>query len=163
MTKYRGIRDHYVFDEGNVKGKLMKFVEKQANGCWRWMKTLGNHGYGLISFNGRSHLAHRVSYELHKGKLGRKFACHTCDNKWCVNPDHIFPGSPADNLADAAAKGRFNNKGSNHGMSKLNEAKVRAIKKLLAKGLSHPEIAAKFNVSRPNISMIASGKRWAHV
>lgn len=87
-----------------------------ADGCWLWRGPLKN-GYGLFTVfrNGKSKtlLAHRISLEMKIGSLDgpRVLACHTCDVRKCVNPNHLFPGSHQDNARDMVAKGRNGKKG----------------------------------------------------
>ena len=88
----------------------------EPGGCWVWMGHISDngygHGYGHIRVNGRMKLAHRVSWELHVGKIpvgtGHHGTCvlHRCDNASCVRPDHLFLGSQADNMQDMMNKGR---------------------------------------------------------
>ena len=72
--------------------------------CWPWLGVT-NDGYGYFRFASNSYRANRVAWVLHNRKeLGELVACHACDNKWCVNPHHIWPGTRGDNMRDAAEK-----------------------------------------------------------
>jgi hypothetical protein len=77
--------------------------------CWPWTGAHDGKGRGLISKNGRSTRAPRVSWELENGKPipDHLDACHSCDNPNCVNPSHIWPGTPSQNAMDAIQKGRY--------------------------------------------------------
>lgn len=69
--------------------------------CIVYLGYINNRGYGRFCANGKLYLAHRASYEFHKGKLTLgKFICHTCDNRKCINPDHLYEGSYKENNRD---------------------------------------------------------------
>lgn len=81
---------------------------QKSSGCWEWQACTNGAGYGIVGIGGkRVDRAHRVSYRLHKGEIpAGLFVCHTCDNRRCVRPDHLFLGTNQDNVDDMVTKGR---------------------------------------------------------
>jgi len=79
----------------------------RQDGCWDWNGRVGGNNYGLLRLNSKSIIASRFSYLLHKGPIpAGYFVCHTCDNPPCTNPEHLFLGSPKENVRDMLDKGR---------------------------------------------------------
>lgn len=129
-------------------------------GCTIWLGHTNTMGYGRLSVNGTQQYAHRVAYELRNGKIPKGGnVLHRCDTPTCVNPDHLFLGTHADNVADKVAKGR-QLRGSAVGGSKLNEAEVAAIR---ASSVGVNETARRMGLSPMTISLIRSRKTWKHV
>lgn len=125
--------------------------------CWRWTGQLVN-GYGRF----RGERAHRYAYQIHKGEIPEGLMLrHLCGNKLCVNPDHLEPGTMAENAADGVRLGEVL-RGSRNGRSKIGEDDARYIITNPDK-LTGAKLALRFGVSRATISLIQSGRRWAHV
>jgi hypothetical protein len=83
---------------------------KTSEGCSIWDGCSNPGGYGVVSINDRTYLVHRVVYALTKGSLEFESGmdvCHTCDNRMCIKPDHLFLGTRKDNMQDALSKGRL--------------------------------------------------------
>ena len=142
------------------------YIPEPNSGCWLWMNSLNESGYGHIALpTGIQKKAHRISWMLHYGQdPGELFVCHKCDNPCCVNPDHLFLGTQADNLKDCQKKNRFSRthqaKGERQGNSKLTDEMVLAIR---ASPLSLRQAAAQWGTTFTNISDIRKRRSWRHV
>ena len=118
-------------------------------GCWIWEGCKTHQGYGHFrGGKGKNPMkAHRFSYELYVGPVPEGLIIlHKCDNPSCVNPDHLFPGTWADNSADRNAKDR-QAKGEQNGKTKLTDDQVRLMKILRDEGHEREDVATLFGVS----------------
>lgn len=137
--------------------------------CIEFKGCKGSKGYGIVArmIGGKQKQlrAHRVAYAEAYGEIpDGMVVCHKCDNRACVNVDHLFLGTQLDNMRDRDAKGRGNQpKGNAHSNSKLTEVEIPRIRDMLACGCSNTDIGKWFDVSRATISSIKHGKTWAHV
>lgn len=133
--------------------------------CWEWIGQIGSNGYGKMRWKGRSDLAHRISYSIAHPGEEMNFICHKCDNRKCVNPDHLFNGTPADNMHDMRDKGRAA-RGERHAQSRLTESDVIAIRRrYIWKSRQHGivAIAKDYGVSFFAIHQVLRRRTWAHV
>lgn len=136
--------------------------------CWEWQGYINDSGYGeLRCGTGPLLRAHRVSYEIYKGVIPPNMhVCHSCDNRRCVNPAHLWVGTDADNVHDMDNKGRrviVPHYGEDHGMSKLTKEKVLQIRQLAQSGVSYEEIGRRFSISGVHAGRVAKGECWAHI
>ena len=134
--------------------------------CWEWQGARDGAGYGAVWLSSQQQQrSSRVAYMWAHGLTSLSadvFVCHHCDNPRCVNPAHLFAGSPADNSADRNAKGRTTH-GAKHGMAKLTEAQIPAIRQRLVEGKTQRQIATEFGISQRVIGQIKNNTLWRHV
>lgn len=159
-----------------VEQRFWQYVSKDVDGCWRWTGATRGGGYGAIWIGGRtgSHVpAHRVSYEMAHGPVpAGLWVLHRCNNKRCVNPEHIYAGTVRQNVMDAIADGVWPSKkgrsmpwmvGIKNSNAVLDPVKVRQIRARQASGESMRSLARHFNVNRTTIKNVVIRAIWAHV
>jgi hypothetical protein len=131
--------------------------------CWLWTGYISENGYGIVGFKGRQYKAHRVSYFIEHGRIDNdRLVLHHCDVRACVNPAHLFLGTPKDNSQDAVRKGR-NTKlyGEQNGKAKLTRADILSIRRLCKRGGVYQKTVAKqFGISEATVSYVVNGGRW---
>lgn len=131
--------------------------------CWVWTGPQNVTGYGRIFIVDKYVAVHRFSYKLHKGPLGPNMnACHACDNRICIRPEHLFEGTSQDNAADRDRKGR-QARGVRSNSAKLNDDLVRQIRDLHSQGMPYTQIAKLLNVTVGSVGKAGRGLTWKHV
>lgn len=150
----------------------------RTDGCWNWMAGRNRQGYGRFKVGGQTIGAHRVAYRIEHGALPGALVLHRCDNPRCVRPDHLWAGTPADNMNDKVAKGRQARgpdlaaavagkyrirHGSEKPNAKLRECDIPIIRALYTEGVGLPVICAKFGVCKQTALNAATMKTWRHV
>jgi hypothetical protein len=125
--------------------------------CIIWHKAKNSSGYGVTWHQGKQEYIHRVVAKAKKGDV----VLHLCDNKLCINPEHLSCGSYSDNSSDMVQKGR-QAKGEQCGNSKLKEHQVKAIRKLNG-FFSSREVANLYNISKTNVLDIWNNKTWTYL
>jgi hypothetical protein len=167
----------------NAPNRFWSFVDKGSgpDACWTWEGARTDRGYGFFTMwrDGRrvQNSAHRFAYEFSVGPVPPEmFVCHTCDNPHCVNPSHLFLGTPADNTHDALNKGRMASgvtsgahlhpelyRGENNSQAKLKDADVRNIRKLARSGIFASALAKMYGVSATTARDIIRRTTWKHI
>jgi hypothetical protein len=140
-------------------------VDKASpNGCWEWKRGATVQGYGNFHFGHSSIRAHRFSYQYYNGAIrDHDCVCHSCDNPRCVNPDHLWLGTRAENNADKEAKGRAvhpdQGSGEQNSNSVLTTPEVIALRVMARLGVPQARIANYLRVSTAATCLIVNGKR----
>jgi len=136
-----------------------KWIPEPNSGCHIWTGHLHAEGYGRFRYKGRVCNAHRVAWELANNKSAEGFVIrHKCDNRACVNPDHLIEGSQADNIKDMYERGRNRHRsGEEHPRAKLT---AELVDKIRNDNRLQRVIAESYGITRPQVSKIKSGKAW---
>ena len=146
--------------------------------CWPWIGTMNNDGYGIFKWKGKNRRAHQFSWRVHRGEIpDRLWTLHRCDNPTCVNIDHLWIGTSAENTADRHAKGRTASgersgatlhpermaRGEKNGCAILTEDLVREIRRLVGTGLTRKEVGERLGINAPTVYAVAARRLWRHV
>lgn len=148
----------------DYKKYVLDNVRLNRKGCWLWTGSMYANGYARTGIKYKVHVhkgrAYRLSYLLFVGEFNENLVvCHRCDNPRCVNPNHLFIGTMADNLNDMVIKGR-SMQGEKHYKSKLTEEQVI---KILRSNELYSKLALQYNVSECTIRDIKLKRSWKHV
>jgi hypothetical protein len=138
--------------------------------CWIWIGSFNPYGYGRFKVHRRYYRAHRIAYFLAKGDPKDKLVCHMCDKRACVNPDHLWLGTPQENQTDMMKKGRHRvakhrslPKGEDHPHARWTERDIMNIRRLYANGMTQVDIAKKYKMHQSSVHPIVTYKIWRHV
>lgn len=141
-----------------------KYTVNQETGCWEWTAGIGHNGYARFKYNGKTHRAHRWIWEqIHT--TPSELILHRCDNRKCVNPEHLFAGTQHDNIHDMLKKGRHRQlRGEALPQARLTQAAVRMIRELYdSMPTTHAILARNYGVSAGAIGHVLRRDRWKAV
>jgi hypothetical protein len=141
-------------------------------GCWNWNGSEESNTYGRCRYKGNFCLSHRVSYLLYVGPITKGLkVLHKCNNKKCVNPEHLYLGTAYDNVQDSIDAGTHFSlnhsdlsdfkSGENHPLAKLNNEDVICIKKMLRDNIDKKLICRIYKIGKSTLQNIFSGKTWS--
>ena len=146
-------------DRDAIARLLKRTRRDEKTGCLVW--TGGKYAksaYGAIVYGKRTWRAHRLAWVAHKGEIPNGlYVCHACDNPLCIAVEHLFLGTPKDNMTDMRIKGRGRFR------ARLSLEDVRRVKRRLAEGVAMAEVARETGVSYASVFAIKSGKNWREV
>ena len=131
-----------------------------TTGCWEYQGYIHHDGYGAVQRNGVRAQAHRMAWMQLRGPIpDNMLLCHKCDNRKCVNPDHMFIGTNADNQKDKAEKSRAC-RGESRPLAKLTEKIVREMR-----ASTEPThiLAKRYNIDKSTVKRARNGRTWKHV
>ena len=148
-----------------------------ADACWEWQGARTSSGYGNLGWSGQHVQAHRVAYFLTHGGISlqtgfrlegrakryKRFVLHTCDNRSCCNPKHLFLGSMRANQLDAYKKGRKVQPRSEHANAKLSPKQIRDIRRRYDAGALQISLAKEYAVSQRVISLVVRRETYKDV
>lgn len=138
-------------------------AREREDGCWEWLGSVDGDGYGRLNRGRQGEgviRAHRASWIIHNpGKqLRGKFVLHSCANRWCVNPDHLFLGTQSEANKTSPKTWGYRS-GMDNPNCKLTDQQVEMIRRFAARDVRQKELARAFGVAEPTIQGIVSGRR----
>lgn len=155
--RFNNLREDEAYKKQKYVQRFQKNVIKKE-GCWCWKGSIHKTGYAPFkSYGGKNGTAHRASWIIYKGEIPKdKYVLHKCDNRQCVNPEHLFLGTAKDNAEDRQEKKRGKS-------GKLTENKVVEIRNLYNIGVRPKRLCIDYDVSSVTIWKIVTRKTWKHI
>jgi hypothetical protein len=146
--------------------RFYKKVEKRGvDECWLWLGAINAHGYGNFNIHGKTVLAHRVSYFLStEDPADGDLICHSCDVPACVNPRHLWRGTPKDNMVDMVSKGRVKTvsmPGEQNPRAKITADMAREIA-AAPETEKNSALGRKYGLDGASVGLIRNGTNWSH-
>lgn len=148
--------------ELTLKERFESKIFHSPDGCWYWLGSLNDRGYGQFYMNDKIVKAHRASYCLYKGEIGEKFVLHSCDNRCCVNPNHLRLGTNDENMQDMVLRNRVSH-GERHHSTIFIENEIRIIREAAYLGYTQASIARYFKCHSSAIHAIVNRKQWSRL
>ena len=137
--------------------------------CWIWTRGPLSKKclYGQISVNHKSVRVHRYAWQLYHGPIPNGLSvCHKCDNPLCVNPEHLFVGTEADNKADMVSKMRqaYGERGPATRLTEKQALEIKRRYKKVSRGHGNgAQLAREFGISKTAVQYIAQGRNWKYL
>lgn len=152
---------------GRPQNTPSKFWSRVSRGlpdeCWNWLGAKSRGGYGNVRFQNKFYRAHRLAYELENGPFGDGLlVCHRCDNPLCCNPNHLFLGTPKDNVLDAVGKRRMS-VCSKNGRALFTDDEALLLRDMYRGGITATSIARHLGLSKITVWMLCAGKTWKYL
>lgn len=151
-----------------MKSLKEKFEERvfyaSPCGCHYWTGWVSTHGYGSLQDNNTHVYAHRLSYQLYVGEIPKGlFVCHSCDNRLCVNPNHLWLGTHEDNQRDKISKGRNKIPIEIMWDRRFSDVEATVIKEAHDNGFTSKSIREYFKAPKSTVSNIIFGRTYLHL
>ncbi len=131
-----------------------------SNKCWNYLRGCGSSGYGNFKIKNRTLSAHRVAFQIALGPP-KGYVCHSCDNKKCCNPAHLYDGDNLTNMQDCNERNRP--RGQAAGKTILTDEQVLKIAKLKRQGLGYVAVCEKMQLPRSRVGNVFYGFSWQHL